>query len=290
MTSDSAAATAKQKISFKNEVKPVWCPGCGDYSVLAALTGALQNLGRIPEHTAVISGIGCSSRLPGYLSCYGFNSIHGRAILIATGVKLSRPELTVCVTIGDGDCFAIGGGHVAHAVRRNIDMTLIVMDNGIYGLTKGQVSPTTPLGTKTKTTYYGAYEQPFNPLEVMMAYGCTFVAQGYAGDYKFVTSLIEQGIEHRGFSYIDVISPCPTYRGMDAYKVLREMENRLTPENHDASSWEAAMKVAHDRSRMHTGILYRKEQEIYEETQEHLREKAAKVRKADVVGIANVYR
>lgn len=290
MAIDTQSAGADKKVSFKNEVKPVWCPGCGDYSVLSALTGAIGNLGFKPEQTAVISGIGCSSRLPGYLSCYGFNSIHGRAIPIATGVKLSRPELHVIVTIGDGDCFAIGGGHVAPAVRRNIDLTLIVMNNGIYGLTKGQVSPTTPLGTKTKTTYYGAYERPFNPLEVMLAYGCTYVAQAYAGDFKYMTGIIEDAIRHPGFSFVDVISPCPTYRGMEVYKALREMENRLTPETHDEGDYMAAYAIARDQTRMHTGVLYRQRAEIYEETQEHLREKAHKVRPGAVLDIANSYR
>ncbi len=137
---------------FRNSTKPIWCPGCGDHSVLAALVDALGDLQLDPANVAVITGIGCSSRLPGYMSCYGFNSIHGRAVPIATGVKAARPEMTVVAAGGDGDGFAIGGNHPLHAVRRNLDMTYIVMDNGIYGLTKGQVSPTTPLGVRTKTT------------------------------------------------------------------------------------------------------------------------------------------
>jgi len=284
-------ATEEPKISFRNGNKPVWCPGCGDHSVLGALVGALERLKLKPEMTAVISGIGCSSRLPGYLSCYGFNSIHGRAIPIATGVKLSRPELTVVVPIGDGDCFAIGGGHVAHAVRRNIDLTLIVMDNEIYGLTKGQASPTTPLGTKTKTTAYGAYEKPFNPLEVMLAYGCSYVAQGFAGDIKYLTGLFADAIQHPGLSFIDVVSPCPTYRGgMEQYKTLRAMQHILTPENHNEHDWDAAHKLTRDKSQMHIGVFYREPRESYLETQEHLREKAHKLKAQAVEDIANVYR
>ncbi|MBN1965728.1 MAG: 2-oxoacid:ferredoxin oxidoreductase subunit beta, partial [Anaerolineae bacterium] len=189
MADTTTTATTERK-GFRSNVKPIWCPGCGDHAVLNALVKALEEMELNTYDVAVISGIGCSSRIPGYLNSYGYNSIHGRALPIATGVKLTRPEITVVAAGGDGDGFAIGGNHVMHAARRNIDITYLMMDNGIYGLTKGQVSPTTPLGYKTKTTAYGAFENPMNPLAVMLAYGTTFVAQAFAADMKKLQALI----------------------------------------------------------------------------------------------------
>src|SRR3954462_10543559 len=162
---------------FKSDLKPIWCPGCGDYGVLAALSRALAAIGRPPHEIAFVSGIGCSSRIPGYTSAYGFNPVHGRALPIAQGIKLASPELLVLVAGGDGDGFSIGGGHVADAIRRNVDLTYIVMDNQIYGLTKGQLSPTSPRGLQSVTSPYGSLEDPVNPLLYVLAYGAHFVAQ-----------------------------------------------------------------------------------------------------------------
>jgi len=275
-----------QRKTFRNDIKPIWCPGCGDHSVLSSLTKALDSLELNTADVAVVSGIGCSSRLPGYLSCYGFNSIHGRAVPIATGLKLGRPDLTVVITGGDGDGFAIGGNHVMHAVRRNIDLTYIMMDNGIYGLTKGQVSPTTPIGYITKTTAYGAYEKPIAPLEVMLAYGCTFVAQAFSADMKRMEELILEGIQYPGFSFINVISPCITYRGgSQIYKDLKPLLTRIEENGHDVHNWEAAHRIARDKSKMYVGVLYKEQRETYQETQEDLRHRAPH---AEATGIENI--
>jgi 2-oxoglutarate/2-oxoacid ferredoxin oxidoreductase subunit beta len=281
----------KRERGFRNDIKPIWCPGCGDHAVLASLVGALTDLALDPCDVAVITGIGCSSRLPGYMGCYGFNSIHGRAIPIATGVKMARPETTVIAAGGDGDGFSIGGCHPLHVCRRNVDLTYIVMDNGIYGLTKGQASPTTPLGVKTKTTALGAFEKPVNPLTVMLGYEASYVAQAFAGDIKYMRALFADAIKHPGFSFINVVCPCPTYRGgLEQFKVLREMVHPLTAENHDETDWYAAHKLADDKGAIHTGVLYRNERPGYVQQQMELRAAFLKGKPAPrVEDIAKIY-
>ena len=183
---------------YKSDLKPIWCPGCGDYGVVQAIYRALAAIGRPPHEVAFVSGIGCSSRIPGYTTTYGFNTLHGRALPIAQGIKLARPELLVIAAGGDGDGFSIGGGHVAHAIRRNIDLTYIVMDNQIYGLTKGQLSPTSPRGLKTVSSAYGSVEDPVNPLLYTLGYGARFVAQATPADMNGLATLIEAGIRYPG--------------------------------------------------------------------------------------------
>ena len=178
---------------------------------MQAIYRALAAIGRPPHEIAFISGIGCSSRIPGYTTAYGFNTVHGRALPIAQGIKLARPDLLVLVAGGDGDGFSIGGGHVAHTIRRNVDLTYIVMDNQIYGLTKGQLSPTSPRGLKTVSSALGSLEEPVNPLMYVLAYGAGFVAQGTPADMAGLADVIEQGIRHPGFAFINVQSPCVTF-------------------------------------------------------------------------------
>ena len=181
-----AALTIKD---FRSNLKPIWCPGCGDYGVVTALYRALVAIGRPAHEVAFISGIGCSSRIPGYTTAYGFNTVHGRALPVAQGIKMANPDLLVLCAGGDGDGFSIGGGHVPHAIRRNLDITYIVMDNHIYGLTKGQLSPTTPRGAKTPSSSHGSMEDPVNPLLYVLAYGAGFVAQHEVGGGILNTSL-----------------------------------------------------------------------------------------------------
>jgi 2-oxoglutarate/2-oxoacid ferredoxin oxidoreductase subunit beta len=253
-----AVAAPRKKEEFLSAIKPIWCAGCGDFYVLAALAECLAEQGLQTHEVAVVSGIGCSSRIPGYMSTYGFNSIHGRAVPIATGLKLARPDITVICAAGDGDAFSIGGGHLIHGVRRDVDITYIVMDNGIYGLTKGQASPTTPRGAITKTSEGGAGDLPVNPLELMLTSGAGFVAQAYAADQRGMQKLFAQAMDFRGFSYVNVISPCPTFRGgMGIYKDLRQMLRVLDAE-HDATSYDAAMRVARDADKLYAGVLYRR--------------------------------
>jgi len=230
---------------YKGKVDPDWCPGCGDFGVLASLKAALAEL-NIPVHEVVtISGIGCSSNLPGYIDTYGMHTLHGRALAVATGVKMANHELQVIITGGDGDGFGIGGNHFIHTIRRNVDLTYIAMDNQIYGLTTGQVSPTSRIGMKTKSTPFGSVEGPVNPILLALSAGATYVARGFSGDPKHLTELIKKGIEHTGFSFIDVFSPCVTYNHDNTYPWFRDRVKKLESDSaYDATDWYAAMRQA----------------------------------------------
>jgi len=198
---------------YKSDVSPVWCPGCGDYAVLSAITKALAGLALPRENVALSSGIGCSSRIAAYTSVYGFHGIHGRALPIAQGLKLARPDTTVLCAGGDGDGFSIGGNHFMHACRRNLDITYIVMDNAVYGMTKGQASPTSAADwTHSKLTPEGPGVPPFQPLDIALAAGASHVVRCFSGKVQMLTKAIAEAIQHPGFSFIQVISPCVTYR------------------------------------------------------------------------------
>ena len=198
---------------YKSDVNPVWCPGCGDYAVLSAITKALAELALPRENVALISGIGCSSRIAAYTSVYGFHGIHGRALPIAQGLKLARPDTTVLCAGGDGDGFSIGGNHFMHACRRNLDITYIVMDNAVYGMTKGQASPTSAADwTNSKLTPEGPGVPPLQPLDIALAAGASHVVRCFSGKVQMLTKAIADAIRHPGFSFIQVISPCVTYR------------------------------------------------------------------------------
>jgi len=242
---------------YKAELKPVWCPGCGDFGVVAAVYQALAKLGLDPDQTVLVSGIGCSSRLPGYVNTYSFNTIHGRALPVATGVKLANPALTVIVAGGDGDGFAIGTSHFVHTPRRNVDLTYLMMDNGIYGLTKGQVSPTSPHDLVTKTSSYGNIEAPINPVLMALSCGATYIARAFSGDPKSSQEIIAAAIVHQGFSFVHMVSPCVTYRGREQFDIVRE-HLRALPAGYDATDREHARNVAfEDAERDITlGLIY----------------------------------
>ena len=201
--------------------------------MVTAITRALAAIGRPPHEIAFVSGIGCSSRIPGYTKAYGFNTVHGRALPIAQGIKLANPELLVLVASGDGDGFSIGGGHVAHVIRRNIDLTYIVMDNQIYGLTKGQLSPTSQRGRKTVTSNFGSLEEPVNPLLYVLGYGASFVAQGSPADMAGLARIIEEGIRFPGFAFINVHSPCVTF-GEEEQQLKAQKSQAAEPGVHRA--------------------------------------------------------
>ncbi|QJC52212.1 2-oxoacid:ferredoxin oxidoreductase subunit beta [Paenibacillus albicereus] len=244
---------------FRNNVKPNWCPGCGDFSIQAAIQRASANVGLEPEQLAVISGIGCSGRISGYINAYGLHGIHGRALPIAQGVKLANRELTVIASGGDGDGFAIGMGHTVHAIRRNVNLTYIVMDNQIYGLTKGQTSPRSAEGFKTKSTPEGSIESVLSPLEIALSAGATFVAQSFSSDLKQLTALIEAGIKHEGFSLINVFSPCVTFNKVNTYDWFKENIVNLdgeAGEGYDPSNRLAAMTKIMETNGLVTGLVY----------------------------------
>jgi 2-oxoglutarate ferredoxin oxidoreductase subunit beta len=243
---------------YKSDLKPVWCPGCGDFGVLNSLYRALSELKCDPHDTVVVSGIGCSSRLPGYVETYGFNSLHGRALPIATGAKLAAPGLTVVAVGGDGDGIAIGGNHFLHTARRNVDLTYVMMDNEIYGLTKGQAAPTTPLGDKTKSTTYGNPEAGIDPCTLAISFGATFVARAFSGDVKGTAELMKKAIQHKGFAFVNIISPCVTWRGDDQFKELRG-KVKPVPAEHNAGSREEALRFTNEEGVVTTGVLYQVE-------------------------------
>lgn len=272
MTTTSTSPYAAKE--YKSDLKPIWCPGCGDFGVVQAIYRALAAVGRPPHEIAFVSGIGCSSRIPGYTTAYGFNSVHGRALPIAQGIKLARPELLVLVAGGDGDGFSIGGGHVAHAIRRNVDLTYIVMDNQIYGLTKGQLSPTSTKGLKTVSSPYGSIEDPVNPLMYVLGYGARFVAQGTPADMNGLADLIEAGLRYPGFAFINVQSPCVTYGRAEAQlkmhkAAMRPLDTVGRPAGaaekrsswsvgHDPTDRLQAMKLAAEYGQtLYTGIFYK---------------------------------
>ena len=244
---------------YKSDLKPVWCPGCGDYHVLLSMTKALAELQRPPHDVAVISGIGCSSRIPAYLNTYGFHGVHGRALPLGTGLKVARPELTVLVAGGDGDGFSIGGNHFLHACRRNIDITYIVMDNQVYGMTKGQPSPTTEPDWDSALSPGGTGLRPFHPLVIALASGANFVARTFSGDIKGTTQTLVAAIEHPGFSFVEILSPCVTFRPDQ-----REWKSAVhaAPVDPTDDAARAARRIMTDDG-FNTGILYRGTREPY---------------------------
>lgn len=234
-----------QKDTYKSKIHPDWCPGCGDFSVLNALQSALFELGLEPHQVLMVSGIGCSSNLPGFINTYGMHTLHGRALAVATGAKLANHELKVIATGGDGDGYGIGGNHFIHTMRRNVDLTYLVMDNQIYGLTTGQVSPTSVKGMKTKSTPHGSVENPINPMPLAITAGATYVARGFSGKQKHLIELIKGAITHRGFALVDVFSPCVTYNKDNTYKWFTPRVKSLEDENHDPTDFHAALEKAY---------------------------------------------
>lgn len=252
------------------EVSPDWCPGCGDFGVLSSLNKATLDKEVKSHEMLIVSGIGCSSNLPGYVNAYGVHSLHGRALPVATGAKLANHNLKVVITGGDGDGFGIGVGHFIHAMRRNLDLTYLVMDNEIYGLTTGQASPTTMKDTKTKTTPRGNVEQPINPLMLALVSGATFVARAFSGQPAHLSSLIEQAIAHKGFAFIDVFSPCVTYNKLNTYTWFKERIYKLDDEapDRDPTDLSGAMSTAMEfGDRIPIGLIYKVDKPTYEDSE-----------------------
>lgn len=247
---------------YDTKKRPVWCPGCGNFAVLTALRRALAELDLKPEEVVIVTGIGCHGRMSDYVRANAFHTIHGRTLPLATGIKLANPNLTVIAHAGDGDAYAIGLGHLPHAARRNIDITLIVHDNMIFGLTTGQVTPTTPQGVKTKSTPFGNPERPLNPLLLALASGATFVARGFSGEADHLKELIKQGILHRGFAFIEVLQPCVTF--FNTYQLFRERVYKIDG-SHDPTDFEAALRLAQQEDRLPIGVFYRVERPTLED-------------------------
>ena len=255
--------------TYSGPVDPDWCPGCGDFGVLKAVKMAAGKAGVAPKDLVVISGIGCSSNLPGYVHAYGVHSLHGRAVAVATGVRLANIDLKVVITGGDGDGYGIGIGHFIHAMRRNLDLTYVVMDNQIYGLTTGQASPTTMKDMRTKSTPRGNVELPINPIALALVSGATYVARGFSGDPNHMSDLIAGGIQHKGFALIDAFSPCVTYNKLNTYPWFKKRVYKL---EEDRAYNSTNVRVALEKSfewgdRIPIGLFYRDEQPTYEDSE-----------------------
>lgn len=259
-TTEAVTSEPLSPADYKSGVKPIWCPGCGDFSVLLEITRAMAALALKPEQVAVVSGIGCSSRVPAYTNCYGFHGVHGRALPVASGLKIARPDLTVICVGGDGDGYSIGGNHFLHACRRNVDITYIVMDNQVYGMTKGQASPTTDPDWDNALMPGGTGIQPFQPLVIALASGANFVARAFAGDVAGTTQTIVEAIRHPGFSFIEILSPCVTFRPdqREWRNLVRQASVATTT---DPS--KAAKRIMTDDG-FNLGILYRGDRPPYQ--------------------------
>jgi 2-oxoglutarate ferredoxin oxidoreductase subunit beta len=253
---------------YKSDLKPIWCAGCGDFGVLNALYKAMSLCNLDPEQTVIVSGIGCSSRLPGFVTTYGFHGVHGRALPIATGVKASRPELNVIVVGGDGDGYSIGAGHFPHCARRNPDITYLIMNNNTYGLTKGQVSPTSmvPLASlnpkvdpkRWKTTPYGMMENSINPIAQAIAWDVAFVARAFSYKPNQLADLLAQAIRHKGFSLLDVFSPCPTFNSDQTEEYYKDFTFDV-PEDHDPTDRVKAFELALRTDGYPIGVIYKRD-------------------------------
>lgn len=258
------ATTLTIKDYQKNAQPSTWCPGCGDFAVVRALQMAMVNLGLAPHRVCVVTGIGCSGKLNYYFGSYGFNSMHGRSLPVAQGIKIANRHLTVVAAGGDGDGYGIGIGHFMHAIRRNVDITYVVMDNHIYGLTTGQTSPTSKKGFKTKTTPYGAAEYPIRPLEMALAGGCGFVSQAFSGDVKQMAAIMEAAIRHKGFSLVNVYSPCVTFNKEETYDWWKaNLINLDDDQSYDKSDRAAAFEKIYESNGLVRGIVFQEERPDY---------------------------
>ena len=262
------------RLDYRSKTLPTWCPGCGYFSIVDGLTHALRQLNIANENAVVVSGIGCSSRFPFFVNTYGIHTLHGRALPVATGVKTANEALTVVVVGGDGDGFAIGGGHVPHAARRNVNLTYLLLDNGIYGLTKGQTSPTSAVGFKTPTSPYENPDQPLHPLLMVLSYGATWVGQTYAGRPDHLKKMVLEAMQHRGFAYLHILSPCVTFdKTNNTYQNL-DLQVRELPAAHDPSDRFAAMREAMRGDHAALGVFYRETRPTLGDALDGLVEKA----------------
>ena len=249
---------------YKNTIVPNWCPGCGDYGIQNAISAVCAKKGWANEYITLISGIGCSSRIGGYQYCYGAHTTHGRALPFAQGIKCANKDQHMIVCSGDGDSYAIGLGHAMHAIKRNMDITYLVFDNQVYGLTKGQTSPASDKGFVTKTTPDGNPLTPLDAPAMALAAGATFVAQAYAIDSKTMINVIERAVDHKGFSYVNIFTPCVTFNHLNTVQWYNEhlvkMED-VAPD-HDPSSKAAAYRLLGETNSLVTGVIYEEKDSV----------------------------
>lgn len=250
---------------LKTVGQPNWCPGCGNFPIWHALKRAIVELNLEPHDVAIFSGIGCSSKMPHWVNTYGFHGIHGRPLPIATGARLANNNLTVIVVGGDSDGYAIGVGHFIHAMRRNINITYIVTNNQVCGLTTGQISPTSDKGFATKSTPTGVIEMPINPIALAIASGASYISRGFSKEMKHLTKLIVDGVRHEGFALVDVLQPCVTFNRKNTYEWFSERVYKLEETDHDITDKQAAfLKSLEWNDRIPIGLFYREIRPTYE--------------------------
>ncbi len=251
---------------YASPIKPTWCPGCGDFGILNAVKRGLVQAGLAPHEVLVVSGIGCGSKLPDYAKVNGFMTLHGRPLPIATGARLANHGLKVITIHGDGDSMGLGMGHFIHTARRNLDIVDLIQNNQIYGLTKGQYSPTSDPGFVTKTSLDGSIEMAATPVALALAAGATFIARGFAGDVKGLASLIAQALEHKGYALVDILQPCVTFNRKNTYDWYRERVYLLEETEHNPGDRVAAYRKALEwGNRIPLGVIYQTRLPTYEE-------------------------
>ncbi len=274
---------------YAGPVRPTWCPGCGDYGILNAVTTALVKTGLAPHQVLIVSGIGCGSKLPDYLHANGLMTLHGRPLPVATGARLANHGLKVITVHGDGDSMGLGMGHFIHTARRNIEIVDLIQDNQVYGLTKGQYSPTSDPGFVTSTSPEGALETPANPALLALAAGGTFIARGFAGDPKGLSDLVALAIRHKGYALVDILQPCVTFNHKNTYDWYRERVYNLAETGHDASDRLAAFQKAQEwGDRIPLGIIYQAQRPTYEEQLPALKQGPLSARKLERLSPAEV--
>ena len=266
---------------LRTHVRITWCPGCGNFVIMRAFTRAIVELGLKVKDIVVVTGIGCHGRLHEYLRLNSFHTIHGRVLPLAMGIKLANKNLIVVGFSGDGDAYSIGLSHFIHAARRNIDVKYIVHDNMVFGLTKGQASPTSPLGLRTKSTPKGNILKPINPIALALIAGATFVARGFTGDMEHLVNVFKQALLHRGFAFIDILQPCVTF-----YNVLPELKNRvyrLEDRQHDPSNFNEAVDRALELpNQIPIGVFYKVRRPTFEEQIPQLKGKPMNLRDVNI--------
>lgn len=262
---------------YKGQV-PAWCPGCGNFSILKTFREAVVELGIEPHQFTIVSGIGQAGKFPHYLKCNTFNGLHGRTLPVSTGIRLANHDMLVIAVAGDGDCYGEGGNHLIHAMRRNINVKLFVHDNQIYGLTKGQASPTSMAidkgGPVTKNQPFGVFSEQLNPMALAVALDCSFVARGFAGDTEQLKGLIKEAINHKGFTLVDILQPCVTFNKINTYEWYKQRVYRLGSEHNPEDRGAAFMKALEWVERIPTGIIYRNNRPIFEERMPVLKDKS----------------
>ncbi|MBN2073583.1 MAG: 2-oxoacid:ferredoxin oxidoreductase subunit beta [Actinobacteria bacterium] len=251
---------------FNTSRRPTWCTGCGNFGIWNALKKTFVRMSLYPHQVLIVYGIGCSGNGANFLKTYSFHALHGRTLPVATGARLSNHKLTVIAEGGDGDGVGIGGNHFIHTCRRNINITYIMHDNRVYGLTTGQASPTSDRGFKTRSTPDGVLENPVEPLTLALASGATFVARGFSGDVNHLTDIFQKAIKHRGFSFIDVLQPCVTFNKQNTYDFYRQGIYKLEEEkNYNCGNIEMAFRKSLEVGRLPVGVFYQTDKPIYED-------------------------